>query len=168
MARAKQKKQFDRSERAVIAKQNEKIINDFLLQFAYTLTMCVITIFAFNALASYRYGAGAYTATRFASWTLFVVCLAVGIILTVLYKLKKKDVTKTAAIYSYVTALIMFWYVGVEKIPYYLQNVMPFMSNFTGTYKTILSLFPLLGIALVAEFVVYFIRYYSLNGKKKR
>ncbi len=168
MSRSKQKKHFDKPERAVIAKKNEKIINDFLLQFAYTLTICVITIFAFNALGSFKYGLGAYTATKFISWTLFVVCLAIGIILTVMYKLKNKDVIRTTAIYSYVTAFVMFWYVGVEKIPYYLQNVLPFMSNFTGTYKVILALFPILGIALVAEFVVYFIRYYSLNGKKKK
>ena len=127
MARAKQKKQFDRSERAVIAKQNEKIINDFLLQFAYTLTMCVITIFAYNAIAAVNYGSDTARTMRFISWALFVVCLAVGIILTVVYKLKKKDVTKTAAIYSYVTALIMFWYVGVEKIPFYLKETIPFI-----------------------------------------
>ena len=168
MSRAKQKKYFNKPERAVVAKQNEKIINDFLLQFAYTLTMCVITIFAFNALGSVNYGYGTYTTIKFVSWTLFVVCLAVGIILTVMYKLKNKDVTKTAAIYSYVTAFVMFWYVGVEKIPYYLQNIIPFMSKFTGTYNIILAMFPLLGIALIAEFVVYFVRYYSLNGKKKK
>lgn len=168
MSRSKQKKHFDNSERVVVAKKNEKIINDFLLQFAYTLTICVITIFVFNAMGAYKYGHGAYTATRFISWTLFVICLALGIISTVMYKLKGKGINKTAAIYSYVTAFVMFWYVGIEKIPYYLQNVIPFMSNFTGTYKVILAMFPLLGIALVAEFVIYFIRYYSLNGKKKR
>lgn len=168
MSRAKQRKHFDKPERAVIAKQNEKIINDFLLQFAYTLTMCVVTIFVFNALGAFKYGLGAYTTTKFIVWTLFVVCLALGIFSTVMYKLRNKDIQKTSAIYYYITSFVMFWYVGVEKIPYYLQNVLPFMSKFTGTYKVILALFPLLGIALVAEFVVYFIRYYSLNGKRKK
>lgn len=168
MSRAKSKKQFNRPERAAIAKQNEKIINDFLLQFAYTLTVCVITIFAFNSLGAFKYGLGAYNAAKFMSWTFFVICLAAGIISTVMYKLKGKDILKTFSIYSYVTAFVMLWYVGVEKIPYYLQNIIPFMSKFIGTYKVILAMFPLLGIALVAEFVVYFVRYYSLNGKKKR
>lgn len=168
MSRAKSKKQFNRPERAAIAKQNEKIINDFLLQFAYTLTICVITIFAFNALGAFKYGLSAYTATKFVAWALFVICLALGIFSTIMYKISNKDILKTTSIYCYVSSLVMFWYVGVEKIPYYLQNVLPFMSKFTGTYKVILALFPLLGIALVAEFVVYFIRYYSLNGKRKK
>ena len=44
MANIKHTKQ----EKAILAKRNEKVINDFLLQFAYTLLIGVITIFAFT------------------------------------------------------------------------------------------------------------------------
>ena len=42
-----------------------------------------------------------------------------------------------------------------------------FLSKFfTGAPKIILCIFPALGLALVVEFAVYFIRYYSINRKK--
>ena len=44
MARQKNHVQ-NTKDKAAAARQNEKIINDFLLQFAYTLTIGVISIF---------------------------------------------------------------------------------------------------------------------------
>lgn len=168
MSSSKPKKSIDKSERIDIAKKNEKIINDLLLQFAYTLTICVLTIFVFNATAEFKYGLSAYDAVRGFMWVLFAAAIITGIIFAVMYKNKNRAGYKTMSIYSFVTAVVAFWYVGVEKIPYYLQNYIPFFSNFTGTYKVVFAMFPLLGIAVIVEFAVYFVRYYTLNSKKKK
>lgn len=167
MSASKPKKTNSMADKMSLKQKNEKIINDLLLQFAYTLTICVFTIFIYNATVNISYGTGMYYATRGFSWAMVAISLIVGVLCLVLYRKDQKSIQKTVAIYSFVTALVMFWYVGVEKIPYYLQNVMPFFSNFVGTYKAVTALFPLLGIAVIAEFVVYFVRYYSVNGKKK-
>ena len=167
MSASSSQKHNTKAERLTMAAKNEKIINDLLLQFAYTLTLFVLTIFVFNATAAYKYGQGAYTTTRSLMWVLFGVGLALGILFVFLYKNKGKASYKTTSVYSFITAAVAFWYVGVEKIPYYLQNIIPFFSKFVGTYKAVFAMFPLLGIALVAEFAVYFVRYYSLNSKKK-
>ena len=60
MARMKLTKHDSIKEKAVLAKRSEKIINDFLLQFAYTLLIGVVTIFAFNGIANYSYGGETY------------------------------------------------------------------------------------------------------------
>lgn len=165
MARTKQKKQ-NIADKAVIARENEKIINDFLLQFAYTLTIGVITIFMYNAL-TYRngYGYDAYIFANKISWFAFAVTLVLGILFIALYIIKKNNKYKITSIYSLVTAVVAFWYVGVQEI----VHRAPFLKNiFSGNERIIICIFPLLGIALIAEFAVYFVRYYSLNGKKKK
>lgn len=144
--------------------KHEKIINDLLLQFAYTLTAFVLTIIMFNAIAQFRYGHSGYLAARGFMWALFGVSAALGILFVCLYNTKKsKSGYKTASIYSFVTAVFAFWFVGAEQIPYFLQKFIPFMSNFTGTYKVVFAMFPILSVAVIVEFVVYFIRYYSSN-----
>lgn len=169
MARTKQKRHYQSmTDKAIMARENEKIINDFLLQFAYTLTIGVISIFVYNALGVFGYGLDVYNSTKALIWVMFGVSLVAGISLAVLYKINGKNKMKISAIYSFITAVVMFWYVGVEKIPYALKEFIPFMEKFAGSQKVIFAAFPLLGIALVAEFVVYFVRYYSLNGRKKR
>lgn len=159
---AKKTKKMDKHDRAVMAAKNEQIINDLLLQFAYTLTVSVLSIFVFNATANYRYGYGAYVTTRGFMWALFALSLILGIGFAFLYKNKGKGKYKTVSIYSFITAGVAFWYVGLEKVLFALK-----FGWFTGTQQILKPVFPLLGLALLAEFVVYFVRYYSLNGKKR-
>ena len=144
--------------------KHEKIVNDLLLQFAYTLTAFVLTIVMFNAIAQFRYGHSGYLAARGFMWVLFGVSIALGILFVSLYNTKKSKLGfKTTAIYSFVTAAFAFWFVGAEQIPFYLQKFIPFMGIFTGTYKVVFAMFPILSFAVIVEFVVYFIRYYSAN-----
>ena len=144
--------------------KHEKIVNDLLLQFAYTLTAFVLTIIMFNAIAQFRYGHSGYLMARGFMWTLFGISVALGILFICLYNTKKsKSGFKITAIYSFVTAAFAFWFVGAEHIPFYLQKILPFMSYFTGTYKVVFAMFPILSLAVIVEFVVYFIRYYSVN-----
>lgn len=163
MSAAKSERKFKMNN--VSKKQTrEKIVNDLLLQFAYTLTAFVLTIIMFNALAQFRYGHSGYIAARGFMWTLFGVSVALGILFIYLYNTKKSKLGyKTTAIYSFITAAFAFWFVGVEQIPFFLQKFIPFMSNFVGTYKVVFAMFPILAIAVITEFVVYFIRYYSVN-----
>ena len=164
MANMKQNKHNNIKEKAIIAKKNEKVINDFLLQFAYTLMIGVISIFMYNA-SNFMYGDAAYKASNKLMWTAFTITLVLCIAFAVLYILKKQSKHKTLSIYSFVTAVVAFWYVGVQEIVYRLK--IPFVSSFfTGTPKIILCIFPMLGIAIIAEFAVYFIRYYKINRKK--
>lgn len=144
--------------------KHEKIVNDLLLQFAYTLTAFVLTIIMFNAIAQFRYGHSGYLAARGFMWTLFGVSVALGILFVSLYNTKKSKICyKTTAIYSFVTAAFAFWFVGAEQIPFYLQKFIPFIGNFAGTYKVVFAMFPILALAVIVEFVVYFVRYYSAN-----
>ena len=85
MSASRSQKHNTKAERFTLAAKNEKIINDLLLQFAYTLTLFVLTIFVFNATAAYKYGQGAYTTTRSLMWVLFGVGLALGILFVFLY-----------------------------------------------------------------------------------
>lgn len=146
---------------------SEKIVNDLLLQFAYTLTAFVLTIIMFNAIAQFRYGHSGYLAARGFMWALFGVSLALGIFFVCLYNNKKSKIGyKTTAIYSFITAAFAFWFVGAEQIPFYLQKIIPFMGKFTGTYKVVFAMFPILAVAVIVEFAVYFYRYYTLNKNK--
>lgn len=153
-------------DKAAVARQNEKIINDILLQFAYTLTIGVISIFMFNAL-TYRngYDYSAYVFANKFSWFAFAVTLVLGILFAALYIIKKNNKYKIICIYLFVTSAVSFWYVGVQEIVHRL----PFLKNiFSGNESIILCIFPLLGIALVVEFAVYFIRYYKINKRNKK
>lgn len=160
MSSAKSKKHPDR---AFVTEKREKITNDLLLQFAYTLTICVLSIYVYNATALVQYGNSMLYGTRGVLWVLFFVFLVLGIFFTCLYKTKNKDVFKNCFVYSFVTAFFMFWYVGLEKIPFYMQKYIPFLSHFSGRTKVLIMIFPVLGILAVLEFVIYFVRYYRLN-----
>lgn len=165
MARQKNHVQ-NTKDKAAVVRQNEKIINDFLLQFAYTITIGVISIFMYNA-ANYMYGYGAYNFSSKLMWGVFVITAVLCIVFAVLYKLKEQNKYKTMSVYLFVTAVIAFWYVGVQEVVFILK--ISFLSNFfTGAPKIILCIFPLLGIALVVEFAVYFVRYYKINRRKKK
>jgi magnesium-transporting ATPase (P-type) len=164
MANMKQNKHNNIKEKAIIAKKNEKVINDFLLQFAYTLMIGVISIFMYNA-ANFRYGSGAYDFSNKLMWIVFAISLILCILFAALYKIKSNGKYKITSIYALVTALVAFWYVGVQEVVYRL-NIAFLSKFFTGAPKIILCIFPALGLALVVEFAVYFIRYYSINRKK--
>ena len=168
MAKSKQTKHEILKDKAYVAKQNEKIINDFLAQFAYTLTIGALSIFVYNAIGAFNYGLGAYNFTRVFIWIVFAIALAFGILFTSLATIKKKINYKISAIYSFVTAAVAFWYVGVEKIVYYTKSFIPLLQKFSGSQRIVFAIFPMLAVAVVTEFVVYFVRYYSLNGKKKK
>ncbi len=164
---AKQNKPiYSTNNKAVIAKQNERIINDFLLQFAYTLSIGVLTIFIYNGMGIYAYGAETYGIMKTIVNILAGVSFALGIFSTVWYKLKNKTGYKVLGIYSFITTAISLIYisdkiVGLLKIDI-IDNLYPSIE------RAIFAVFPLLGIALVAEFAVYFIRYYNVNSKKKK
>lgn len=160
-------KSNNKPDKAALAEKNEKITNDLLIQFAYTLIISVLTVFEFNATGIYKYGQNTYNAARVTSWILFVVFIFMGIFFIFRKKITKKPVFKTLSIYSFITAIIMFWYVGAEKIPYYFKNYIPILDKVSGTYKIIFLMFPLLAAAVIAEFAVYFIRYYMINIKRK-
>ncbi len=164
MAKMKQSKHDNIKEKATLAKRNEKVVNDFLLQFAYTLLIGVVSIFMYNA-ANFMYGDNGYRASHKLMWGVFAITLVLCIIFAVVYKLNKQNKHKIMSIYSLVTAVVAFWYVGVQEIVYRIK--IPFLSNFfTGAPKIVLCIFPILGVALVIEFVVYFVRYYKVNRKK--
>lgn len=168
MAKSKQNKHEVFKDKAFVEKQNEKIINDFLVQFAYTLTIGVISIFVYNAIGAFNYGLAAYNFTKTFVWIAFAFALALGIIFTVMAIIKKKKSLKISAVYSFVTAAIAFWYVGVEKVVYYTKSFIPFLEKFSGSQRIVFAVFPMLAVAVAVEFIVYFVRYYSVNGKKRK
>ncbi len=159
---AKKNGKMSRADKASVAAKNEKIMSDLLLQFAYTLTVAVLTIFVFNATGEYRYGQGAYVVTRVAMWILMGLSLAAGIVFAFLYKNKGRTGFKISSVYLFITAFVAFWYVGLEKVLYGLS-----VSWYTGTYQILKIMFPLLAVAAIAEFAVYFVRYFKVNGKSK-
>ena len=167
MSSAKQKRYQNKSEKAIISDKREKLISDLLLQFAYTLTICVLSIFVYNATGLVQYGNGVLHATRGILWAVLVASLGLGIFLTLMVKNKGKVSCKTGAIYSFVTAVIMFWYVAVENIPYFLSKYIPFFKMFASRLKILIMIFPLLGVAVILEFALYFIKYYNTGKEKK-
>ena len=79
MARMKLTKHDSIKEKAVLAKRSEKIINDFLLQFAYTLLIGVVTIFAFNGIANYSYGGETYLSMTAFMKNAAIIAFVIGI-----------------------------------------------------------------------------------------
>lgn len=170
---AKQNKQESLRDKAALARKNEKIISDLLLQFAYTLTIGVITIFMYNGICVLGYGLDThYSMINFmqkVAWLTFIL----GVVFAVWYIIKKKNSLKILSIYSFVTTVVSMWYVS-DKIMDFLSDKLhiTFMKelylNHGGITKAILLMFPALGLALAVEFAVYFIRYYKVNRKSKK
>ena len=156
---AKQSKYEIFRDKAVLAKQNEKIINDFLLQFAYTLTIGVISIFMYNGIAMLGYGFETYNSmVGFAKGAAFVT-LILGIVFAVLATIKKKNGFKILSIYSFVTTAVSLWYISDKVIDFFNNKLnMSFLKDIYleqlgGIAKGILLIFPVLGLALIVEFV---------------
>ncbi len=168
MAKTKNNKYEIFKDKALVEKQNEKIINDFLVQFAYTLSIGVLSIFVYNAIGAFNYGLGAYNFTRVFVWVAFALALILGIVFTTVATIKKKRNFKISAVYAFITAAVAFWYVGVEKVVFYSKSFIPFLERFSGSQRIVFAVFPMLAVAIVVEFIVYFVRYYSLNSKKKK
>ena len=166
MAKMKQTKHDGIKEKAVIAQKNEKVINDFLLQFAYTLLIGVITIFAYNGIANISYGVETYESMVSFMKLAAIVMFVIGIISLVWGIIKKKHGFKILSIYSFITTVVFMWYISDKIVDFINVQFLSDLYRSFGSLKIILSLFPLLGIAIVAEFVVYFIRYYKINRKK--
>jgi len=162
MANIKHTKQ----EKAILAKKNEKVINDFLLQFAYTLLIGVITIFAFNGIANYSYGPETYMSMIKFMKTAAIVTFVIGIASLIWGIIKKKHGFKILAIYSFITTVVFMWYVSHDIVDMLNISFITDLYRSIGINKFTLLLFPVLGLAIVAEFVVYFIRYYKINHKK--
>ena len=166
MAKMKQTKHDNIKEKAVIAQKNEKVINDFLLQFAYTLLIGVITIFAYNGIANLSYGIETYESMNSFMKYAAIVMFVIGIISLIWGIIKKKHGFKILSIYSFITTVVFMWYISDRIVDFINIQFLTDLYRSFGSLKIILSLFPLLGIAIVAEFVVYFIRYYKINRKK--
>ena len=166
MAKMKQSRPDNIKEKAILAKRNEKIVNDFLRQLAYTLLIGVVTIFAFNGIASYSYGGETYnTMVNFMKGAA-IVAFVIGIVSLVWGIINKKHGFKILSIYSFVSTIVFMWYISHEIVDAInITFISDLYSNF-GIYKFTLLLFPLLGVAVVAEFAVYFVRYYKINRKK--
>ena len=106
MAKMKQTKHDGIKEKAVIAQKNEKVINDFLLQFAYTLLIGVITIFAYNGIANISYGVETYESMVSFMKLAAIVMFVIGIISLVWGIIKKKHGFKILSIYSFITTVV--------------------------------------------------------------
>jgi len=80
--------------------------------------------------------------------------------------IKKKHGFKILAIYSFITTVVFMWYVSHDIVDMLNISFITDLYRSIGINKFTLLLFPVLGLAIVAEFVVYFIRYYKINHKK--
>ncbi len=141
----------------LIAKE-EKIVNDFLLQFAYSIFSAMLLMYIYNG-RMFKYGADICLAMPAIIWTLFGIFAVLGIVFTVLHKLKDKGSYKIAAIYMFISAAGMFWCIGFETLFDLLHISIPLYS----AQRAMLSLFIIIGIATVVEFVMYFVRYAKLK-----
>ena len=167
MAKMKQTKHDNIKEKAVIAQKNEKVINDFLLQFAYTLLIGVITIFAFNGIANYSYGPETYGSMVNFMKIAAIVTFIIGIVSLICGIIKKKHGFKILSIYSFITTVVFMWYISDKIVDMInISFITNLYKSIGGIYNFMLLLFPVLGLAVVAEFIVYFVRYYKVNRKK--
>lgn len=131
----------------------EKIVNDFLLQFAYSIFSAMLLMYIYNG-RMFKYGADICLAMPKVIWVLFGIFAVLGIVFLVLNKTKNNNGYKIASIYSFISAAGMFWCIGFETIFDLLHLSVPFYS----AQRAMISLFIIIGIATVVEFVMYFVR----------
>lgn len=131
----------------------EKIVNDFLLQFAYSIFAAMLLMYIYNG-RMFKYGADICLAMPKVIWVLFGIFLVLGIVFMWLHKTKDVSGYKVASIYSFISAAGMFWCIGFETFFDLLHISVPFYS----AQRAMLSLFVIIGIATVIEFVMYFVR----------
>ncbi len=136
----------------------EKIVNDFLLQFTFSIVSAMLLLYIYNGRL-FKYGSSVGNSMPAFIWTLFAVFAVLGIIFTYFYKNKGKGSFKVAAIYMFVLCAGMFWCIGFETLFNLFNIVIPFFN----VKRAMEALFILIGISVVVEFVIYFIR----NAKVK-
>lgn len=135
------------------ALKEEKIVNDFLLQFAYSIFATMLLMYIYNG-RMFKYGADICVAMPAVIWILFGVFAVLGIVFMFLHKAKDKGGFKTAAIYMFITAGGMFWCIGFETLFDLLKISVPFYN----AQRAMLSLFVIIAVATVIEFIMYFVR----------
>lgn len=136
----------------------EKIVNDFLLQFSFSIFSAMLLMYIYNGRL-FKYGSAIGNFMPALIWTLFVVFAVLGIFFTYLYKNKSKNSFKVASIYMFILCAGLFWCIGFET----LFNITNIVVPFYNAKRSMEVLFILIGISIVAEFVIYFIR----NAKVK-
>lgn len=136
----------------------EKIVNDFLLQFTYSIFAAMLMLYIYNG-RMFKYGAEIGTAMPAIIWTLFGIFAVLGIYFICMYKTKQKSGFKTAAVYMFISAAGMFWCIGVETF----MNISRISLPFYNARRAMLVLFMIIGIATVVEFIAYFVRYAKIK-----
>lgn len=136
----------------------EKIVNDFLLQFTYSIFAAMLMLYIYNG-RMFKYGAGIGTAMPAIIWTLFGIFAVLGIYFIYMYKTKQRSGFKTAAVYMFISAAGMFWCIGVETF----MNISRISLPFYNARRAMLVLFMVIGIATVVEFIAYFVRYAKIK-----
>ena len=96
-----------------------------------------------------------------------IIAFVIGIASLVWGIIKKNHGFKILSIYSFVTTIVFMWYVSHEIVDMInISFITNLYKSIGGIYNFMLLLFPVLGLAVVAEFIVYFVRYYKVNRKK--
>ncbi len=135
------------------AAMQEKIVNDFLLQFTFSILSAMLLMYIYNGRL-FKYGSSVGNSMPAFIWILFGVFAVLGIIFTYLYKNKGKNGFKVAAIYMFILCAGMFWCIGFETLFNLFNIVVPFFN----AKRAMEALFILIGVSVVVEFVIYFIR----------
>lgn len=136
----------------------DKIVNDFLLQFTYSILGAMLLMYIYNGRL-FKYGSSVGNAMPALIWTLFGIFAVLGIIFVYLYKNKNNNTYKVISIYMFVSCAGMFWCIGFETLFNLFNIVVPFYN----AKRAMEVLFIILGVSVVVEFIVYFIR----NAKLK-
>ena len=147
--------------------KSEKISNDFLLQFAYSIASSIVLLFVYNA-SLFRYGGGIGSAMPKVLWVLFGIFVLLGSYYICMWRKTDRNGFKITAIYMFVTAVGFFWCVGLQQIPYYLKRFIPSLSYFANTERLMRILFILLGLSVIVEIVVYLLRTKSADGGRTK
>lgn len=142
-----------RKDKAIKSITKEKIVNDFLLQFTYSIFAAMLLMYIYNG-RMFKYGNGVGAAMPAIIWTLFAIFAVLGIYFVYKYKTKRKSGFKTAAIYMFVSAAGMFWCIGFETV----MNIFNIRIPFYNARRAMLLLFCVIGLSAVIELIVYFVR----------
>lgn len=159
-------KELAKQNRAAKISKSEKITNDFLLQFAYSIILFMVVTYIYNASVRLSFGWEMSEPVMRAGMVLCAVSALAGIAFAVLAKLKGRNGFKITSIYCFVTAAAMGWCCVLEKILYRF----PAIWSHINRIRMILMMFGFIALSVVVELAVYFIRIYRLKhaGKKRK
>ena len=142
------------------AMKEEKIVNSFLLQVTYSILAFFLVLFLSKCML-YEYGTALGQKAPYIIWSLFGIFTILAIFSFVIGRSPKKRGFRIFGIYMAITALMMFWCVGIEQFLKIIK--FPYINNrpvvFTKSLKWIILL------SIPAEIVVYFIRMTKLKKK---